>query len=308
MLPSHFQLPSLAASSAWSTVAGPSADAAPLGALSAVVIGQIDREEFQPAATALHELTRLVAVVTVEAAAKLMTGRGFVPDLIVFAQSRPGEFSTAQVDRLRRLAPLARVVGLLGPWCEGETRTGRPWPGVIRVNWYHWLPQSARAVAKLLQGQCPSWGLPPTANDDDRLLAAAAQPLPRRRGLVVISAPHRATYESLSTACASSGYHTEWVRSDQPAAIRGATAALWVGGDLGRSEVAVLRRFASQLPGVPVVALLDFPRVSTCERARACGAAAVVARPFQLEDLIWQLDRVQGVPLLGSAPAQRGAA
>jgi hypothetical protein len=35
-------------------------------------------------------------------------------DLIVVAQTVPGEFPAERVDSLRRLAPLARVVALLG--------------------------------------------------------------------------------------------------------------------------------------------------------------------------------------------------
>ena len=51
------------------------------------------------------------------------------PELIVMAQSRPGVFSAQWIERLRRSAPLAGVVALLGTWCEGETRSGRPAPG-----------------------------------------------------------------------------------------------------------------------------------------------------------------------------------
>ena len=54
--------------------------------------------------------------------------RGSSPDVIVVAQAFPGQFSHQAIDRLRRLAPLARMVGLMGSWCEGEMRTGSPWP------------------------------------------------------------------------------------------------------------------------------------------------------------------------------------
>jgi hypothetical protein len=263
--------------------------------LTTVLIGDAERPEFRAALAALRELTLLIAVPSVEAALGHLTAGGVTPDFLVIAQSRPGEFSGEQIERLRRRAPLARVVGLLGSWCEGETRTGKPWPAAIRVYWYHWPPQCSRNVGRLLDGVCPDWGLPVTANNEDRLLFQAVEKPSRRRGQIVIAAPHRETFEALSTACRSRGHTTRWLRGDMPIHGERAVAALWVGGDLNEREAAQLRRAAEQLSGVPVVALLDFPRVSTCDRARRCGAAAVLARPFQLEDLFWHLDRAQGL-------------
>ena len=261
-----------------------------------VVIGASDRVEFREATDLLREVTTMVAVPSVEAAVTQVTKGGFLPDFIVIAQSRPGEFAISQIDRLRRLVPVARIVGLLGPWCEGEARTGKPWPGAVRIYWYHWLPQCSRAVAKLLDGACPSWGLPVTANDEDRLLAASVQKPPARRGLITIATWHAETGNALADACRACGYRTRWLRPDQREAMPDATAALWVGGDMNDQESKELKRLADQLPGVPIIALLDFPRVESRARARACGAVAAMARPFQLEDLFWQLDRALGLP------------
>jgi hypothetical protein len=262
--------------------------------LTAILIGGVERPEFREALAALRELTLLIAVPSVEAALGHLAAGGVAPDFLVIAQSRPGEFSTEQVERLRRRAPLARVVGLLGSWCEGETRTGKPWPAAIRVYWYHWPPQCSRNVGRLLDGDCPDWGLPVTATDEDRLLVRAVEKPLRRRGQIAIAAPHRETFDALSTACRSRGHTSRWLRGDMPPRAGRAVAALWVGGDLNEGEAARLRRLSEHLAGVPVVALLDFPRVSTRDRARRCGAAAVLARPFQLEDLFWHLDRAQG--------------
>lgn len=263
--------------------------------LTTILVGGAERSEFREAIAALRELTLLIAVPSVEAALGHLTAGGVAPDFLVIAQTRPGEFSTEQIERLRRRAPLARVVGLLGSWCEGETRTGRPWPAAIRVYWYHWPPRCARNVGRLLDGVCSEWGLPVTANDEDRLLARSVEKPTRRRGRIAIAAAHRETFEALSTACRSRGHTTRWLRPHLPVHARRDAAALWVGGDLNEREAAHLRRVAEQLPGVPVVALLDFPRVSTCDRARRCGAAAVLARPFELEDLFWHFDRAQGL-------------
>src|SRR5262245_57985677 len=41
------------------------------------------------------------------------------PTAIVLAQSRPGQFSAGEVERLHRASPLSRLVALCGVWCEG---------------------------------------------------------------------------------------------------------------------------------------------------------------------------------------------
>ena len=43
----------------------------------------------------------------------------------------------------------------------------------------------------------------------------------------------------------------------------------------------------------PVLALLDFPRVSDREQALSLGAAAVVSKPVAVGDLLWELERMQ---------------
>src|SRR2546427_7236671 len=55
------------------------------------------------------------------------------PIAMVLVQSRPGQISRGSVERLHAAAPLARLVALVGTWCDGELRSGRPWPGVVRV-------------------------------------------------------------------------------------------------------------------------------------------------------------------------------
>ena len=60
------------------------------------------------------------------------------PDLILLVASRPGRFSAAEVESLHRRAPLAKLVALLGSWCEGEVRSGHPWPGVTRIYAHQW--------------------------------------------------------------------------------------------------------------------------------------------------------------------------
>src|SRR5690349_7541486 len=88
------------------------------------IIGDVDHADFREAIALLRAQSRVVA------------SADALPELIVVAQSRPDSITSAQVEPFRRWAPLAGVVTLLGSWCEGETRTGRPLPGVERIYWY----------------------------------------------------------------------------------------------------------------------------------------------------------------------------
>src|SRR5437868_5038942 len=63
---------------------------------------------------------------------------GEVPRAIILMQSRPGQFAGREVEELHAQYPLARLLSLIGPWCEGEQRSGRPVPGVVRIAWRQW--------------------------------------------------------------------------------------------------------------------------------------------------------------------------
>src|SRR5262245_27178576 len=95
------------------------------------------------------------AIALLRAEAKLNEAAGACPELIVVAQSRPGTFALDRVVSLRQRAPLAGVVGLLGSWCEGETRTGRTWPGVERLYWYEFPAWWRRQMALRVAESCP---------------------------------------------------------------------------------------------------------------------------------------------------------
>ena len=63
----------------------------------------------------------------------------------------PGQFSCEAIDRIRTRAPLARLVGLLGSWCEGEVRSGQPWPGTIRIYAHQWPGRAEQELKRLEQ-------------------------------------------------------------------------------------------------------------------------------------------------------------
>lgn len=210
--------------------------------------------------------------------------------LLVIAQSRPGQFSLAAIEQLHRAAPLARLVALLGSWCEGEARSGRPWPGVLRVYWHQWPGRLANEFAELEAGQPTIWAAPRTASDADLFLRVSDERRPPDRGFVAIRARQRDSFDGLADACHAQGFASGWISPRSTIVLHGATAAIWDGRGTTAAEMDELHSLAENLTPTPVVALLDFPRWEDCRLALQRGAWSIVAKPFQLAELAWHLD------------------
>jgi hypothetical protein len=211
----------------------------------------------------------------------------------------------ADVEHLQRRFPIAGVVALLGTWCEGETRTGRPWPGILRLYWYEFPAWFRRQVKLRAVGRCPEW-----SQCDFGLPAAAGKLLsdfpPRRvnslriaggttRGVIQLSAPSRETAEALADVLGCAGFATVWQRSGNIASlVRGAIAGIWDGGQLDEREAGDLAAFCRRLDRyhTPVIAILDFPRRDRVEQAMNCGAVAVLGKPWRMEDLLGTIEQV----------------
>lgn len=274
--------------------------------LSILLIGDTSRAEFRDAVAGLRSAGRLDAPDGLAAAEDpLRTGQA-APDAIVLAQSFPGQFTPEAVDRLRRLAPLARVLGLLGSWCEGEMRTGRPWPGAIRVYWHQWPARAAQELARLADGDGSSWALPVTASEEERALVAADVPIEPRSGAVAVRSPEFEMQAWLAEACRRRGYSTAWLRPGEVPEPDRFAAGVFDAVECDGAELAELRRFSEALRPAPVIALLDFPRAEDRDRALTAGAAAVLSKPLAVEDLFWQLDQVVHVPPPVDTAAEAG--
>src|SRR5208283_5844085 len=99
------------------------------------------------------------------------------PHGIVLLQACPDQFFAAAIDRLRRRSPLARIIAILGSWCEGESRSGRPLPGMIRMDWHQAAVRIRREFPHWSHADGSLWRLPATATDEEHLLASIHTPL-----------------------------------------------------------------------------------------------------------------------------------
>jgi CheY-like chemotaxis protein len=218
------------------------------------------------------------------------------PDLLVLLQSRSGQFLETELLRLRSCMPLARAVVVLGSWCEGEMRSGRPLAGVRRVAWNAWPLRLERELAAWHYGG-GIWSLPATAGEEELVLEADGLP----------EVPH-ARVRSL------------------PVAIR--TGSTLFGGCLVESltrhgqeavclpisECAAPEHFSAlvddlRLPADggelasgyriwqprPILALADFPRPRDEQLVREAGASMLLAKPVDLDELAAHLSRLLAI-------------
>jgi CheY-like chemotaxis protein len=250
---------------------------------------------------------RLVFLADVSAAIAWLAGSELEPALVVICQTWPDEFSSRDLMRLRGAAPLARFCGLLSSWCEGETRSGRPWPGVWRVYAHQWPQRGARHLAAV--GRAPSaWILPPTATAEEQLLkevdlwiersGAAKRERAKPQGTIAVLAAAAETGAALADACRSLGYEAIVWRELPVATDLLISAVLWDTSAADATTPATVNRVKLAAGGAPVAALLGFPRPEQIEQARQAGVTAVVSKPFLLADLEWQLAALVGAALV----------
>jgi CheY-like chemotaxis protein len=224
------------------------------------------------------------------------------PDLILLAQPRPAVDRQEHVERLRRIAPLARIILVAGTWCEGELRTGQPLTGVIRLYWYELPPWWRACCRQWARRESSPWAEPLTEIRPGQFLRVDGAGPPHDHGdkllPLAIDATDYAVFEALKTGLASYGWTTIWQPRHRPQLNRELAeppaAAIWDGSQLDPIELESLAQLGTRMAvdQAPVVALLDFPRVEHLSIAKAAGAAALLGKPYQLALLHDELTRV----------------
>jgi hypothetical protein len=237
------------------------------------------------------------AIELLRAGATLVKCDEHPPELTIIAQRHPGEISHAHVDLLRRRAPLSGFVALLGSWCEGETRTGKPWPGIARLYWHEFPAWWRRQLALRAAGGCPDWTravdfgfrISDCGLIDSEIRTPHSAIRNRCAGVILLRTSTRETCAAIADALQRAGFATVW----QPAGrrwpvVQGAAAGIWDGGQLDEHEAGDLAGFCRSLAGdhAPVIALLNFPRRDRVEYALSLGAASVLGKPWLNTELV----------------------
>jgi hypothetical protein len=196
-------MPCLAESAEWTHVAENRPARWPLSVLA---IGDPASAEFAPVAAELRERTDARFVFDLTSALRVTQAEAFLPDCVVLLENRPGELSREGMEKLRAQAPLARWACVLGSWCEGEFRSGQPWPAAPRVYWHQFRGWFRQELAAIERGDCSPLWLPITATEEERLLQSflaktdyeAMETAPQ---FVAIHSNRREMRELLTDAC-----------------------------------------------------------------------------------------------------------
>ncbi|HVW37248.1 MAG TPA: hypothetical protein VHB99_08075 [Pirellulales bacterium] len=263
--------------------------------LHVLLIGDATHGEFRAAIETIESHGALAIVRDIKGALGKLEHVSTPFSLVIVAQARPGEYCDAEIDALRRAAPLAPIVALLGSLCEGETRSGKPWPGVIRVYWHQWRQRAGLELAALQAGRSSAWGLPATASEEERLLASAPRSFGQKQGVVAIAAKNFEMADWLADACRGQSWTAVCTPPVRPIEADDVAAVLWDAGLAAEVNANELAAIQAAFPAAPIVALADFLRIEQYERLLAAGVAAVLSKPVVLAELVWQLDEAVGV-------------
>ncbi|MFT7629094.1 MAG: hypothetical protein ACI87E_000090 [Mariniblastus sp.] len=219
-------------------------------------------------------------------------------DLIVVAQSRRDQFEKGDVELIQATFANTPVVGLLGSWCEGEVRSGQPFPGVIRVYWHQWQGRYDEFVRQLDASGVSHWHEPRTATVGDRIGGRPRSPkfLEKQKAkiqFVGVSARASSQFEMLADAIQSFGWQVRWIeRGTWDADSANALGAICVEADSWNEDVENRVRWLSGgVATAPLVLLLNYPRAHELETIRLAGVAEVVSKPFELVDLKAAIER-----------------
>jgi hypothetical protein len=199
-----------------------------------------------------------------------------IPIAIAILQSRPGTVTAPDVETLHRQAPLARLILLTGAWCDGELRTGRLPPGVVRIRWHQWQ----QVLPAELSCRAPSF--PRTATDAERLERQIRDlgACDNSGGRIAIRTSLRDNYLALADACNALGWRAEWAQAEAP--LPSACELELIDGwkELSAHDGMQCGR------ALPRVLLIEYPRPDDFSRATALGIQAIVVRPFSLPVLM----------------------
>lgn len=217
---------------------------------------------------------------------------GSAPACIAVAQQRPGEIADPAIEELRQRSPLQRIWRVLGPWCEGETRSGKPPAGCIACAWHQWPARYEWQLEIARRGGVPIWALPVTATNEERLLAEDAAGWPTCVGHFLVCATSGQAAGALADVVRAAGGSVQIAREaaltkptvdERRADVR---TILWDVTPEALNDGARIARVRAFAPQARLIAITGYPRPDDVEAAQAHGVDAVVGKPFLVSELV----------------------
>lgn len=248
------------------------------------IIGRSDCPEFSLGPLVDQPCVEFPSVAAALATAADPTTTSSSPSGIVVWLPRPHHFAASEIETLAEIFPLTKLITVVGPWCEGELRTGSPAKGVLRSRWSDWriMPLS-------------EWlALPPitrTRSPIETFLAIEIDS-PRQRpthsfGQVAIVTPWLETFESLSEVVSRADFEPIWLRKSHCISELATCIAAVIDED--GLTVAPQDSAFPEFLGL-VLRLVNAPRLDDSQTARS--NETILAKPFELKRLEFWLQQV----------------
>ncbi len=251
--------------------------------IDALIVGPWRQSEFQLAVRSIEPWHDFPHVESVPEACRALAQSDVAPELILIAQPLPGLVRQNDVDQLQQLAPLARILVVVGSWCEGGLRTDSPPTGVLRLYWYELASWWHAAQDRLSAGKFPSWSLPLDHLQAGRFCSDSVST--ELTQTVAIHAEDYSVFETLAESLQLAGALPIWANRTESARAR---AGIFDGAQLDARQLEELNVFCTQVEG-KVTLLLDFPRQEHVDQAHAAGASAVFGKPYVVEEVLASL-------------------
>lgn len=258
--------------------------------ITALMIGDFSSREFYSMRTNIPRFADVTLVRGCTEAVDLLRGEQAIFDLAIIAERWPGEHARGTLEQIQRESPIMRMIAICGSWCEGQKRSAPPWPGMLHTSWHRWLPHWQDDLVRLSNHRLPSFGLPVAASEHERTLFREF-PARTEGKLVAIRNRREDMADMLASACRSQGYATAWLDPRHPLRLEGPDAILWEGSP---HQLDDLQSTHFRYQRVPILALLDFPRIDDVERAITLGATEILAKPMHLDDLFTRIAALLG--------------
>jgi CheY-like chemotaxis protein len=113
--------------------------------------------------------------------------------------------------------------------------------------------------------------------------------LPQHRGLILIDAASAENAEVHADVVRAGRFSAVWQSPRGESFIDGVTAIVCDGADARRETLDRVAQLSRQFAPAPVIAAINFPRAGDIAQILAAGAAAVIAKPFTLHEILAQL-------------------
>lgn len=209
--------------------------------------------------------------------------------VVVIAQSRRNQFETSELEAVAAKFPHLPIVALSGSWCEGEMRSGNPFPGLIRIYWHQWQGRLKNFRWQLENRNVSTWHLPKTYSSADQVIDESLGQAIEFPGnaLIGISALTPDGHEMLQDACRCAGLKTVWIDATSEIDARRELPQIVLinGNSMNTQLVDRIRKLKAQFPNAAQITFLNFPRQFDLDAARSEGVQHVISKPFHLRDL-----------------------